>query len=602
MNLSGETADETNFEPLSFTIKVNGNNLDAKYAVQRIHTEKEINKISKAQIAISGGDPYMSTFDESEDSDFTPGNEIEILLGYKQNNTTVFKGIIEKIRISLQDGFITKPWKSLLVIEGIDKAVKLLNSFTTEIYEDKLDSEIISTLTKNVSGLTTTVQASSVTHPFLPKYGINDWEFILERATMNSYVVVNSDNSLDIKKPSSPESSKATIKNGEGTISFDAQINSGNQLADLTVNAWDIYKDTTNTNKAEEPTLKENDTLKASKITDDTSATDINFNFSQVIEQSEVKELSNAYLQEIRLKRLVGKAKFKGINDLKVGQSIKLEGFGKNFDGDIYITTLIHHVENGEYITEIGFGITPNLFELHSQSTDTGFKKMSGLHIGTVKKIDEDPLNQNRIQVQIPSFKNSGDGIWARLTHFYTSSEAGSFFFPEVDSQVVISFIGEDPRFPVVIGGLYTSANKPYKTVDDQNSYKAILSKTKLTLEFDDANKKITIKTPENNSIVLDESSKKITITDQNENKIETDPDGITITSIKDLKLSASGAITLDADKGVIVNGKGGDGIKLNGNNVAIEAQSQLTAKGTSGIDITASGAVKVEGSAVNIN
>ena len=599
---SGETADETIFEPLSFTIKVNGSNLDAKYSVQKIYTEKELNKISKAQIAITGGNPYMSSFEESEDENFTPGNEIEILLGYNQNNKTVFKGIIEKIRISLKDGYITKPWKSQLVIECVDKATKLLNSFTTEIYEDKLDSEIISALTKDVSGLTTTVDATTTTYPFLPKYGINDWEFILERAEMNSYVVINSDNKLDIKKPSNPDSSNVTIKNGEGTISFDAQINSGNQLADLTINAWDIFKDSTNTNKAEEPDLTENDKLKASKITANTSATEINLNFPQIIEQAEVKVLSNAYLQKMRLKRMVGRAKFKGINDLELGQSLKLEGFGKNFDGDVYISSLINRVENGEYITEIGFGIRNDLFKNQSNSTNTGFKKISGLHIGTVKKIDSDPLNQNRIQVQIPSFKNSGNGIWARLTHFYTSAEAGSFFFPEVDSQVVISFIGEDPRFPVVIGGLYTSTNSPYKTIDDQNSFKAILSKSKLKLEFDDINKIITIQTPENNSIVLDESNKKITITDQNENQIETNPDGISITSAKDLKLSASGTITLDADKGVIANGKGGDGIKLNGNNVKIEAQSKLTAKGTSGIDITASGAVKVEGSAVNIN
>lgn len=73
------------------------------------------------------------------------------------------------------------------------------------------------------------------------------------------------------------------------------------------------------------------------------------------------------------------------------------------------------------------------------------------------------------------------------LLHFIRSR---IIFIPEVESQVVVAFIGEDPRQPVVIGGLYTTTNKPYKTVDNQNNFKAFISKSKLTLEFDDENKK----------------------------------------------------------------------------------------------------------------
>ena len=393
-----------------------------------------------------------------------------------------------------------------------------------------------------------------------------------------------------------------TITNGESTINFDAQINASNQLADMTVNSWDVFKDEMVTSAAEEPSLTENDTLKAPDITSLTSATGIEFNLPHVLEQTEVKEIANAFLQHSRLNRITGKAKFKGVNTLDLGSVAKLIGFGKNFDGSVLVTKLIHEVESGNYTTEIGFGMPQNFFDKKLNDFNTGFKKVSGLYIGTVKKVDADPLDQNRIQIQIPALKNSGDGIWARLTHFHTSSEAGSFFIPEVESQVVVSFIGEDPRQPVVIGGLYTTTNKPYKTVDDQNNFKAFLTKSKLTLEFDDENKKITISTPKGNSIVIDESAEGITITDQNENEIKTSADGISITSPKDITLKASGAINLTADKGVIAKGSGGDGIKLSGNNVTMEAQTKLSAKGGSGVDINASGEVTIKGSAVNIN
>ncbi len=600
---NGNSPDDSLFKPLSFTITVNGNEINSSFMVIKLKVEKEVNKISRAQLSISGGDPYLNTFDESENDDFKPGNEIEIEAGYSQENKVIFKGIIEKLRISLQEGFVTKPWKSLLIIEAVDKAIKLTNSYTTDVYEDKLDSDLFTILTQNVSGLTTEIEDTNTTHPFLPKYNINDWEFILERTKLNSQVVFNSDNKLTTKKLITvTDDSLVTITNGESTISFDAQINAANQLADMTVNSWDIFKNETVTSVAEEPSLTENDTLKASEISSLTSANGIEFNLPQVLEQTEVKEISNAFLQYSRLNRITGKAKFKGVNTLDLGSVAELSGFGKNFDGLVLITKLTHEIESGNYTTEIGFGVSQNFFDKKISDFNTGFKKVSGLYIGTVKKVDADPLDQNRIQVLIPALKNSGEGMWARLTHFYTSSEAGSFFIPEVESQVVVAFIGEDPRQPVVIGGLYTTTNKPYKTVDNQNNFKAFISKSKLTLEFDDENKKITISTPKSNSIVIDESAEGITITDQNENEIKTSADGITITSPKDITLTASGAINLTANKGVIASGSGGDGIKLSGNNITMEAKTKLSAKGGSGVDINASGQVNVKGSAVNIN
>ena len=68
---------------------------------------------------------------------------------------------------------------------------------------------------------------------------------------------------------------------------------------------------------------------------------------------------------------------------------------------------------------------------------------------------------------------------------------------------------------------MYTNTNNPYTTIDSDNSLKAFVSKSKLTLEFNDKDKIITLKTPENNSIVISEKTKDITITDQNENLLK---------------------------------------------------------------------------------
>ena len=590
-------------KPLSFDVSINGSSIKSEYSVIKINVDKAINKLSRAKIYISGGDAHQNTFDESEDSNFAPGKSVEVKLGYDQDNEVVFKGIVEKLGISLKNGFATKSWQSLLVLDCVDKAVKLTNSYTSDLYEKKKDSEIFSTLIRKVSGLKSVITATTVTHPFLPKYNSSDWDFILSRAKLNGLVVLNSDNEIKISKPSKTVSlPELTITNGESTINFDAQIDSSTQLSSIELDSWNPYTNKNNKSKSVEPTLVANSIMTGKKLSTTTSASAITINIPQTTEVSELKAISNALLQESRLSRIVGKAKFKGVNNIDIGSVVGLFGFGKNFDGKIYLTAISHQIESGFFTTNIEFGLNKNHFTSKDIDKSSIITPINGVHIGTVKKIDADPLNQGRIQVLIPALKSTGQGIWAKLSHFYTSAKAGSFFIPEVGSQVIVSFIANDPRHPVILGGLYTKTKEPYTKLKKDNALKAFVSKSKLTLEFDDKDKKITISSPKKNSIVISEKAKGITITDQNKNSIKMSDAGIALTSKKNIKITSSGSVTISGSKGVTVNGKAGAGVKVSGSKVNIAAKTSLTAKGGSKAGLTASGKVTIKGATVGIN
>ena len=590
-------------KPLSFDIYINGSSITSEYKVIKINVDKAINKLSRAKIYLSGGNAYENTFDESEDSNFAPGKSVEVRLGYEQDNDVVFKGIVEKLGISLKNGFATKSWQSLLVLECVDKAIKLTNSYTSDLYEKKKDSEIFSTLIRKVTGLKSVITATTVTHPFLPKYNSSDWDFILSRAKLNGLVVLNSDNELKISKPSKTVAlPELTITNGESTINFDAQIDSSTQLSSIALDSWNPFTNKSNNSKSVEPSLVANSLMSGKKISTTTSASAININIPQTTEVSELKAISNALLQESRLSRIVGRAKFKGVTNIDIGSVVGLYGFGKNFDGKIYITAISHQIESGIFTTNVEFGLNKNHFTSKDIDKSSIIKPINGVHIGTVKKIDADPLNQGRIQVLIPALKSTGNGIWAKLSHFYTSAKAGSFFIPEIGSQVIVSFVANDPRHPVILGGLYTKTKEPYTKLKKDNSLKAFVSKSKLTLEFDDKDKKITISSPKKNSIVISEKEKGIIITDQNKNSIKMSDTGIALTSKKDIKITSSGAVTISGSKGVTVNGKAGAGVKVSGSKVDIAAKTSLSAKGGSKAGLTASGKVTIKGATVGIN
>ncbi|MDG1762717.1 MAG: phage baseplate assembly protein V [Flavobacteriaceae bacterium] len=544
-------------EIASFDVKVDGTQIETSYKLLKIQTFKEVNKLSRAVISIIGGDPKENSFDESEESIFATGSEVEISLGYEQSNTVVFKGIISKHALQIKKGFQTAATNNLLVIECVDKAVKLTNTYTTEIYEDKLDSDIITTLISNATGVSKNVSFTSVMNDFLPKYNCNDWDFILQRAEANGMVVLNSDNEVTVTEPKPlltvPE---LTVTYGNAMIDFHAEVDATTQYSTFDISSYDPFNEEAVSSVSQEPSLIDQGDLDGVTISKDVSPTKNELSTSSILTSSEAKNIADAYLMRSRLSRLVGKICVKGINNIDLGSVITLVGFGSRFSGMAYVTSLSHEFQGGYFKTWIGFGLRYNPLENKNKVDISKYtSKIEGLHIGTVTKIDADPNDELRIQVNIPTLKATGDGLWAKLATLYTAEEAGSFFIPEVDSQVVVSFLSNDSRYPVILGSMYTTTTKPYKTIDPENQFKAILSKEKLTLEFDDVEKIITIKSSDDNYIKIKETDKEIEITDINENTILTSSDGIKLDSPKDITIQAKGKITLKGGKGVDVDG-----------------------------------------------
>ena len=541
----------------SFAVKVDGTQIETKYKLFRIQTFKEVNKLSRATISIIGGNPKENNFDESEESIFATGSEVEISLGYDQSNEIVFKGIISKHALKIKKDFQSVSTNNLLVIECVDKAVKLSNTYTTEIYEDKLDSDIITALISNAPGVSKTVSFTSVMNDFLPKYNCNDWDFILQRAEANGMIVLNSDNAITVTEPKPlltiPE---LTVTYGNAMIDFHAEVDATTQYSTFDLSSYDSYNEEAVSSTSQEPSLVDQGDLDGVTISKDVSPTKNELSTSSILTSIEAKNIADAFLMRSRLSRLVGKICVKGINNIDIGSIITLVGFGSRFSGLAYVTSLSHEFQKGNYKTWIGFGMRYNPIQNKNKLDISRFSsKIEGLHIGTVTKIDADPKDELRIQVAIPTLKATGDGMWAKLATLYTGNEAGSFFIPEVDSQVVVSFLSNDSRYPIILGSLYTKTTKPYKTIDAENQFKAILSKEKLTLEFDDVDKIITIKTSDDNYIKIKETDKEIEITDINKNTILTSEDGIKLTSEKDITIDAKGKIILKGGKGIDADG-----------------------------------------------
>jgi type VI secretion system secreted protein VgrG len=216
-------------------------------------------------------------------------------------------------------------------------------------------------------------------------------------------------------------------------------------------------------------------------------------------------------------------------------------------------------------------------------------------------KDNKDPEKLGRVRVNFFWQESHLMSPWIRIAWPYAANERGFYFIPEIEDEVLVDFEGEDAEKPFVVGSMYHGKNKPPKKwPDNKNSFKGIVTKNNLRIEFDDEKKITTIDTPGGNKVVISDDEKSILLSDQNRNTVELKPSGITLDSPKDIKITSKSKITIDATAGVDISSVAD--VKVTGLNISQTANVSFTAKGNASAELSAAGATTVKGAMVMIN
>ena len=586
----------------TFSIKVSGKAISDELLIESITVEKYLNRISKASIIILDGQVDIGTFPVSSSNTFVPGNKITIEAGYESKNDTIFKGIVTKQSLKIDE---TKG--TILEVECRDEAIKMIVGRKSEVFLKKKDSDIISSIIKNYSGLSSSVTATSIIWEEQVQYYTTDWDFMLARAEANGMIVTTLDGKIAVFPPTKDTKPVLEIEYGNNLMEFNADLNAITQLSNVKAIGWD-YKTQKKAIGQASNSYAGAGNISSKKLSEVVGLSEYDLQSSTPIEAKSLTDWSKAQLVKSSYSKIQGEMKFQGTEVVEPGKYITLDGLGERFNGDHLVSGIVHTISNGDWITEASVGLSTVWF---TEEPDVMAPPASGLLPGaqglfnaTVKKIDEDPDNQYRILVEIPLFDKKGEGIWARLTNFYSTNGAGIFFLPEVGDEVVVGFLNEDPRYPIILGSVYSNTkHKPFKglTPNKKNSKKAIVSNSKIFIEFDDENKIFTIETPHKNTIIISDKDKKITVKDESNNSIVMSSSGIDIKSPKNINIEANQKVTIKGKQGVNIESSPGD-VTVKGTNVKLTASAQLNAKASMSAQINGGMNTTIKGAMVMIN
>lgn len=586
----------------TFKIKANGNEIPDTIQVHSVSIEKKVNRIANARITVLDGDPSTGSFEVSSSATFVPGTIITIEAGYTGTNRRVFEGVItgQSLRI---DGLVG----SALEIECRDSAVKMIVGRKSQTYSNKKDSEIISSVIGNYTELTSAVSATNTIWPKQVQHYVTDWDYIVSLAEANGLIVTTINGKVSVFNPGSNPASVLTITYGDSLLEFNARLNAVTQLENVTSNSWDYKVQKVISGKAT-PDVSGPGNLSSKKLSEVVGSPSYQLQTSASLEASNLNDWAKAQIIKSEYSKIIGEAKIQGSSLVEPGNYISFQGVGDRFNGDHFVAGLTHSLSQGNWLTEVTFGLSPLWFteepDVMSPPASGLIPGARGLFNGTVKQMFDDPDSQYRVLVDVPLLDTKGEGTWARLSNFYSTKGAGAFFLPEVGDEVIIGFLNDDPRYPVILGSLYSSPNKKPSNgfePNGKNAKKGIVSKSGISVEFDDENKTWTVSTPNKNTIIISDRDKSITIKDESQNSVVMSQSGIAMTSPKSITIAADEKVIIKGTQGVLLESNAGD-VDVKGINIRETADSQYSASGRVMTNITSGLELKLKGGLIMIN
>ena len=563
----------------SFTLLINGTEVPREVNILAIETQHEFNRIATARILVADGTAAGETYTQSSGEHFVPGNEVEIKMGYASEEVSVFMGVVVKQRISHNGE------AGLLEITCKHKTFRMTAGEKFAVFEEAPDSDVINQILGNY-GFAPDVETTQITHQSVVQYNSTDWDFIVNRAESNSMVVLCKDDSVAVFKPDVSAGESLELLFGATIIDFEAELDGRLQEPQLVGRGWNY-----DSQAAAEETADIGDVDTIGNLPSDDLASDLENNeeqshYSALNNQEEVKAIAEAEHLRRRLSKIRARVTCAGTSDCLPGDMLKLAGLGDRFNGNILVSGVAHEMKRGVWKTRFQLGMNPvshlEHFKPMPKST-YAIPRTQGLEIGKIKQLGDDPDGSYRAKVSFPTMQDEG-GVWARVAQPDAGENRTVFFRPELDDEVIIGFINNDPRRPIVLGAVHSAAKASPIEPEDDNHKKGIVTRSEMKMLFDDELIEVVIETPNGNSIRITEDEGLIEIKDENENYIKLSSDGITMESASDISIKASGDITIE------------------GNNVNLAANMQAKMEGSAGAEVSSGASTVIQGSIVQIN
>jgi uncharacterized protein involved in type VI secretion and phage assembly len=567
-------------------VKLNGTNASTAFmnAVISIEVDNTLDMPDMATIRLHND----NTNKVVDDAEIKPGVEVEISMGDNQIDfdgngaaTVIFKGEIVALEPDFAEfGLIT------FTLRCYDKRHRMNRQTQSQAFVQKKDSDIVTTLAGE-AGLQVQAEDTLTVHEHVFMRNQKPLAFIQMLADRNGFEVACEQGKLLFRKPATNSSPVATLIYSETLMSFRPRISLANQVNEVVVHGWDSKKQLkivgTSATSNTQPNIgfgKWGGQAAQSAFSGAAKHYEV---MRSIKTQAEANALAKSILDDINSNSIVAEGKCLGNTAIKAGTWVKIQDLGTRFSGAYPVTSVTHVYEEGRYLTYfrsegrhpkgiselMGGGASGQSSAIASASPSRQY----GAAVGIVTDI-ADPDNAGRVKVKFPWIDDNIASNWARLVAPGAGNDTGFFFLPEVNDEVLVLFEHGNFDYPYVIGGVYSTKNKPPEATNAVASGKV---KTHIMKLRDGTMIKHVTTSDKSVTTMQDKDGVNKLVMDQNAKKTNIETTG-------DVLIKSTGKTEVTATGDVAISGK------------AVKMESQAN------MDIKAGGVLNLKGATVNIN
>jgi phage protein D len=360
-----------------------------------------------------------------------------------------------------------------LTVRAYHRTHRLHRGKKSEAYLFQPDNLIVQQICTK-AGVPMTAMPTGGPNEYVLQNNQTDWEFIQERAKRIGFEISATPlGTFKFGPKGVPSGTPVSLKYGSNLREFTGQVSSLRQVSVVEIDVKDPKLPSPVPAPAlapVPPTPLGGNSLRimadygagmtqaptAKKVIADQPQANIGTAIAQVA--AEVKDILRSYVQ--------AEGVALGDPGLVPGAPVVIESVGVKFTGP-YILTSATHIFNSRsgYMTRFTVsGSEPDTILGLVEDPARSPSRVHGVMIGTVSN-NMDPLSQGRVKVMFPNLGSAPPILsnWCRIAAGSGGLMSGSYFIPDVGTEVLVAFEHGDVNFPYVIGTLWNAMNLPPK-------------------------------------------------------------------------------------------------------------------------------------------
>jgi phage protein D/phage baseplate assembly protein gpV len=555
-----------------FILRVDGANAspDLERAIIKVVVDERLHAPAMVEIHLNVEPHNMRWID---DPTIGEGKELEVFAGYISEESSLCVAKVTSIEVDLDDQMPS------MVVRGYDLSFALHRDVKNRSFLDQTDSDIATKIATEAPGLTPKIDTTSNTHRYVLQHAQTNYEFLQERARMNGYESRVVGRELRFRRPE-PEGSPVKLAWGSTLKRFSPRLSVAEQVSQVEARGWDDENKEVmvSTADAGKGAPKVGEAREGSAV-----ATEIWGKATRVVSDRPFATLNDgtayaqAVLDDIAGSFITAAGECKGDPKVRVGATVSIEGVGKRFSGDYYITAARHVITKVHgHVVEF-LASTRRTEPIAAQLLAAKERADAPQPIVGIVTNNDDPLQLGRVKVKFPTLFENDESNWARLVSPMAGSSRGFLTIPEIDDEVLVAFENGDQNRPYVLGSVWSSKDMPPEGTKSVLSNGVVnqrlwRSRSGHLFIFDDTDGSESIQ------IIDKTTNNKIVITSF-DNKLDVQLEGDIVVT------SRTGKISMTAQKDISIESTGGN-VSIKGIETAFEAQSSATMKSGSSMDL----------------